>query len=55
MNYKKKSSFLNNCMEWMCVRDEGAPMRYIPTFFAIIVVSALVGLFLIPILRRLMY
>jgi hypothetical protein len=55
MNYKDKSLFCNNCMEWMFTRDDRAPMGFIPTFFAIIVISTFVGLFLIPVIRRLMY
>ena len=50
---KNKSSFLSNCYEWLFTKDERAPMGFIPTFFMIIVVSTIVGLFVIPIITKL--
>ena len=50
---KYKSSFLNNCYEWLFSIEERAPMGFIPTFFMIIVVSILTGVFIIPIINKL--
>jgi len=51
---KYKSSFLNNCYEWLFTIEERAPMGFIPTFFLIIVVSIAVNLIIIPIISNLM-
>ena len=51
---KYKSSFLNNCYEWLFSIEERAPMGFIPTFFTIIVVSIITGLFIIPMIGKLM-
>ena len=50
---KYKSSFLSNCMEWLFSDEERAPMGFIPTFFMIIVVSIITGLFIIPMISKL--
>ena len=52
--YMKKSTFLNNCMEWMFTQEERAPMGFIQTFLLIIVVSIAVNLIAIPIISKLM-
>ena len=36
---KYKSSFFNNCYEWLFTADERAPMGFIPTFFMTILIS----------------
>ena len=51
---KYKSSFLNNCYEWLFTVEERTPMGFIPTFFMIIVISIVTGLFIIPIINKLM-
>jgi|TARA_R100000501_G_C2584259_1_gene86418 antibiotic biosynthesis monooxygenase (ABM) superfamily enzyme len=51
---KYKSSFLNNCFEWLFTKEENAPMGFIPTFFTIIVVTIITGVFIIPIINKLM-
>jgi len=51
---KYKSSFFNNCYEWLFTVEERAPMGFIPTFFMIIVVSIITGLFIIPMIGKLM-
>ena len=50
---KYKSSFFNNCMEWMFTQEERTPMGFIQTFFMIIVVSILTGVFIIPMISKL--
>ena len=50
---KYKSSFLNNCYEWLFTVDERAPMGFIPTFFMIIVISIVTGVFIIPMISKL--
>ena len=50
---KYKSSFLNNCYEWLFSIEERAPMGFIQTFFMIIVVSIITGLFIIPMIGKL--
>jgi len=51
---KYKSSFFNNCYEYLFTVEERAPMGFIPTFFLIIVVSIAVNLIIIPIISNLM-
>ena len=51
---KYKSSFLNNCYEWLFTIDERAPMGFIPTFLTIIIVSIITGAFIIPMIGKLM-
>ena len=50
---KYKSSFFNNCMEWLFTQEERAPLGFVPTFFMIIVVSILTGVFIIPMISKL--
>ena len=51
---KYKSSFFNNCYEYLFTVEERVPMGFIPTFFLIIVVSIAVNLIIIPIISSLM-
>ena len=51
---KYKSSFLNNCYEWLFTADECAPIGFIPTFLTIIIVSIVTGAFIIPMIGKLM-
>ena len=51
---KYKSSFFNNCYEWLFTEYERAPMGFVPTFFMIIVISIVTGLFIIPMISKLM-
>ena len=51
---KYKSSFFNNCMEWLFTVDERAPMGFIPTFLTIIIISIILGIFIIPMIDRFM-
>ena len=50
---KDKSSFFNNCYEWLFAVEERAPLGFIPTFLMIIVVSITTGLFIIPMISKL--
>ena len=38
---------------WLFTKEERAPMGFIPTFFAIILISTVVGVFLVPIISKL--
>ena len=40
---------------WLFTEDERAPLGFIPTFFMIIVVSIAVGVFVIPMISKIMY
>ena len=51
---KYKSSFLNNCYEWLFSEEERAPVGFIPMLFMMIIVSTVVGIFLMPIVSKLM-
>ena len=51
---KYKSSFLNNCYEWLFSQEERAPVGFIPMLCMMIVVSTVVGIFLMPIVSKLM-
>jgi len=52
---KNKSSFLNNCCEWLFTAEECAPMGFIYLFFLIIVISTVVCLFIISVGRAIMW
>ena len=52
---KNKSSFLNNCCEWLFTEEERAPMGFIYLFFIIIVISTVVCLFIISVGRAIMW
>ena len=51
---KYKSSFFNNCYEWLFTEEERAPIGFITTFFMIIVISIFTGLFVIPVINKFM-
>ena len=52
---KYKSSFFNNCYEWLFTAEERTPMGFIPTFLMIILVSIVTGLFIIPMIGKIIY
>ena len=52
---KYKSSFLNNCYEWLFSEEERAPIGFIPLFFIIILISTVVCLFIISVGRAVMW
>ena len=52
---KYKSSFLNNCYEWLFSLEERKPIGFIPLFFMIILISTLVCLFIISVSRAIMW
>jgi len=41
--------------EWLFTEEEREPIGFIPMFFLIILISTVIGVFLIPIIYRLMY
>ena len=52
---KYKSSFLNNCYEWLFSEDERKPISYIPLFFMIILISTIVCIFILSVSRAIMW
>ena len=40
---------------WLFTEDERAPLGFIPTFFMIIIVLIAVGVFVIPMISKIMY
>ena len=51
---KYKSSFFNNCYEYLFTEEERRPLGFIAAFFLIIVISIAVGVFVVPIINSLM-
>ena len=49
---KNKSSFLNNCYEWLFSPDEKRPVAYIVVFSTIVVISVAVSLFIVAVDRH---
>ena len=49
---KNKSSFLNNCCEWLFTNEERQPISYITALFVIILISTAVCLFIITVDRH---
>ena len=49
---KHKSSFLNNCYEWLFSDKEKRPVDYIIIFFMIIIMSTMISLFIVAIDRH---
>ena len=47
-------SKFNRLYEWLFNDEERAPIGFIPTLFMCIVVSTMVGLFVIPVIHHLM-
>ena len=49
---KYKSSFINNCYEWLFSEDERTPAGFIIVFFMIIIVSLAISLFVVAVDRH---
>ena len=49
---KNKSSFLNNCYEWLFSEEERKPLAYIVGIFVAIIISTVVSLFIVAIDRH---
>ena len=50
---KNKSTFFNNCYEWLFTDEERRPIAYIVALFIGIVISAIVALFIVAVDRHL--
>ena len=48
---KDKSSFLNNCYEWLFNDEERRPIAYIVAVFIAIIISVAVSLFIVAVDR----
>ena len=46
---KNKSTFLNNCYEWLFSEEERRPIGYIVIFFMIIIISSVISLFVVAV------
>ena len=49
---KHKSSFINNCYEWLFDEEEKRPIAYIVTFSIAIIISVAVALFIVAVDRH---
>ena len=49
---KYKSSFLNNCYEWLFTDEEKRPIAYIIAIFVAIIISVTVALFIVAVDRH---
>jgi len=49
---KYKSSFLNNCYEWLFSEEERRPIGYIVVLFLTILVSTMITLFIVAVDRH---
>ena len=49
---KNKSTFLNNCYEWLFTDEEKRPVAYIVMLFVVIIISTTVALFVVSIDRH---
>ena len=49
---KNKSSFLNNCYEWLFSTEERNPIGYIVVFSIAIIISLAIALFIVAIDRH---
>ena len=49
---KNKSSFLNNCYEWLFSEEEKRPIAYIVAIFIAIIISVTVSLFIVAVDRH---
>ena len=47
-----KSSFINNCYEWLFSEEERKPLAYIVGIFVAIIISIVVSLFIVAIDRH---
>ena len=52
---KYKSSFLNNCYEWLFSLEERKPIGFIPLLFMIILISTVVCIFILSVSRAVMW
>ena len=49
---KNKSTFLNNCYEWLFSEEERQPIGYICVIFLTVLISAMVTLFIVAVDRH---
>ena len=49
---KNKSTFLNNCYEWLFSEEERRPLAYIVAFFMTVLISTVVCLFIVTVDRH---
>jgi len=49
---KNRSTFLNNCYEWLFSEEERRPIGYIVVFFLVVLISTIVALFIVAIDRH---
>ena len=47
-----KSSFLNNCYEWLFTDEERRPIAYIVVFSMIVIISTTISLFIVAVDRH---
>ena len=47
-----KSSFINNCYEWLFSEEERKPLAYIVGIFVAILISTIVSLFIVAVDRH---
>ena len=52
MKNKDKSTFLNNCYEWLFTEEERRPIGFIVVFFMTILLSVAISLFVVAIDRH---
>jgi len=50
--YGDRSSFLNNCYEWLFSEEERRPLAYIIAIFITIIISVVVSLFIVAVDRH---
>ena len=48
---KYKSTFLNNCYEWLFSEEERTPVGFIIVFFMIVIISLTTSLFVVAVDR----
>ena len=49
---KHKSTFFNNCYEWLFSEEERKPVGYIIVFFMVILLSITISLFVVAVDRH---
>ena len=52
---KYKSTFFNNCYEYLFSEEERRPLGYIAVFFMIIAMSTAISLFMLAVSRHIMW
>jgi len=50
--YGDRSTFLNNCYEWLFSEEERRPIGYIAVFFIVILLSTVISLFVVALDRH---